>query len=48
MSAQAKGGGGDGGGGDRGVDDDDDGIGKEQKTDILDSLKRHVFYLEID
>ena len=48
MSAQAKGGGGHGSRGDRGVDDDDDEIGKQQKTDILDSLKRHVSYLEID
>ena len=38
MSAQAKGGGGDGGWGDGGVDDDDDEIGKQQKTDIQDSL----------
>ena len=48
MSAKAKGRGGDGGGGDGGVDDDDDEIGKQQKTDILDYLKRHDFYLEMD
>ena len=48
MRAQAKeGGGGDGGRGE-GVHDDDDEMGKQEKTDLLDSLKRCVFYLEID